>query len=65
MGERERERGVRGRRREVGRDDDSEMGREKWRVRSTTTKGVKIAFHREEQKDRDNWNIPVLSFVNV
>ena len=53
---------MKGGEREVGRDDDSEMGREKWRVRSTTTKGVKIAFHREEQKDRDIWNIPVLSF---
>ena len=28
-------------------------------------KSVKIAFHREEQKDRDIWTIHLIYFVNV
>ena len=59
--------------RELGRDD-SEMGeRARWESEGgrvgvgvgATTKGVKIAFHREEQKDQDTWNIHVIYFVNV
>ena len=46
-----------------GETTTAKWGREKWRgwsTTTTTTKGAKIIFHQEEQKDRDIWKIPVI-----